>query len=218
MSLKHISAAAVAAALATTMLAGVAEATHTTGTAPPTGDTAAAPALPTRVSAASADCSPEHLAFAVFPEYKKFRDSRRLRTPVVVHGKVSDPAGNPVRRAQVLLAAQPVGDPTVLVPIAVNRTDDHGRYLLRAPMTRKLRALYDRDNGIDLHMEWFVPGPRHLIWASTVKWDATRRAWQGTKLIPAHRGPGTRTATPRNREDINLDPTAGRDLAGFCTG
>jgi hypothetical protein len=163
-------------------------------------------------AAAPATCSANKVAFTMFPEYRKFQDSRRLRTPVILHGSLTDTKGKPIRGAVLLAAGTSPGLDTV-VPAAVNRTNAKGEYVLRTAMTRKLRAVQEGAL-MDVTMEVFTPGHRHLVWGTTVGWDTDRRAWK--QATASEEGPATRAASARNRLNIKLDPRGGSDVSGMC--
>jgi hypothetical protein len=133
-------------------------------------------------------------------------------TPVILHGSLTDTKGKPIRGAVLLAAGTSPGLDTV-VPAAVNRTNAKGEYVLRTAMTRKLRAVQEGAL-MDVTMEVFTPGHRHLVWGTTVGWDTDRRAWK--QATASEEGPATRAASARNRLNIKLDPRGGSDVSGMC--
>lgn len=155
------------------------------------------------IALAAPRCTSAELAFNVFPAYKKFKDGRKLHTPVILHGTMTDTGtGKPVRGAEILLGAFPSNDPSgYAAPVGVSATDSKGRFILRTKFTRKLRSLYGRD-GIDLTLELFVGGNRHLIWLSQAYWNSKRQAW--VRNPERHTGDPAPSPGPNSRNQSNI--------------
>ncbi|MGQ0625826.1 MAG: hypothetical protein ACT4PP_14405 [Sporichthyaceae bacterium] len=156
-------------------------------------------------------------ALVRFPEFAPLPDSAGLGAPSMVRGVLRDPAGEPLRGAQVLLAAWPrneelaklpIGGEFELIPLARTVTDRSGRYDLRMGLTPALVALAGA-NGIDIELNVFHGG-RHYVYLSQVHPDLKAATWAGSAL--------THALVPAVREradgalDLVLDPATGEDL------
>ncbi|MBA3745204.1 hypothetical protein [Sporichthya sp.] len=121
-------------------------------------------------------------ALSRFPDFAALPDSRLLGVPVMLRGTLTEPTGEPLSRAQVLVSAWPAPDVIAalpqggqfdLVPIARTVADNTGRYELRSLLTPVLAALTGQD-GLDIQVDIFH-GDRHYEYLSQVRMDG--RAW-----------------------------------------
>jgi hypothetical protein len=166
--------------------------------------------------------NPSSAAEQRFPAFRGMQDSRDISAPVLMHGRLTDPEGNPLADADVLLAAEPsrafieampIGASYSLLPVARTTTDSNGDYAMRAPFSALMRSRHGVD-GIDLELDIFV-GNRHLVYFSQAKFDEPSSTWTLPVVAslnsddPASRPKPTRGHHPLNQLDLTLDPITG---------
>lgn len=152
-----------------------------------------------------------------FPAFATLADSRVLAAPAMLTGRLTDPAGSPLRGAQVLLAAWPsneslrelpVGGEFDITPVARTVAGADGSYALRSLLTPLLASLTG-ENGIDVELNIFH-NDRHYVYLSQVRPNLLTGQWLGDVLTPA--------LVPAVQDEVDgvldlaLDPATGEDL------
>ncbi len=174
----------------------------------------AGPALTANASA-EASSAVTGAALLRFPEFAGLTDSRALKDPLMLQGRLTDVAGKALGGAQVLMAAWPsndavaklpVGGSFSVVPVARTVAGQDGSYQLRSLVTPLLTSLTGRD-GLDVELDVFHGG-RHYVYLTQLKSDG------GTTWIHDFvRGVDGQTSELRssatNALDLAFDPAHG---------
>jgi hypothetical protein len=159
-------------------------------------------------------------AWARFPQFAAVPASLGIDAPVVLHGRLSDPAGAPLAGAQVLLAAWPsntvlhalrTGDGFAITPVARTIAASDGRFELRSMLTPVLAALSD-ESGVNVELDVFH-GDRHYTYQTSVVPDASSGGWVYRALRDTAAERPSVLANSRNALDITVEPQTGRRLS-----
>ena len=154
-----------------------------------------------------------------FPEFAGLQDSRSLKDPLMLQGKLTDLSGKALAGAQVLLAAWPsnetvsklpVGGSFSVVPVARTVAGKDGAYQLRSLITPLLMSLSGKD-GLDVELDVFHGG-RHYVYLTQLSSEGNG-SWVHDFVRGVDGQAGEQVSTATNALDLALDPATGEKLS-----
>lgn len=158
-------------------------------------------------------------ALTLFPDFAALPDSLGLAAPVLLHGKLTQPAGSSLAGATVLLSAwpsneaikaMPVGSAFSLTPIARTAAARDGSYTLRSAVTPLISSLLGKD-GLDVQLDLFHAG-RQYSYLSQVQ-PVAGGSWVLPRATEVVASAASSAATARNALDLTFATAQGIDIA-----